>query len=343
MSITPGAKEHLDELSKTLAAMATLTPKGLVRREQLGDTLAFNDFEELFAAVLEIASLLEETSLDGVSEDALRQLSESANSVRKALAQIAAFNANDGGPLRLQIANNLANEFNAFFRVATPVIAFKRNLGVDVAALEEETRDFAAEVQRNLGREFEAVRMLKEEAEETVEAVRDTAAKVGIAHHAEVFDNEATRHSRWALGWLLITALIAAGTARFAWWNVQQYAGSGNVDLPPLEVSIQLAVAKIVLFSVLYFALIGAARIYRAHRHNAVVNAHRRNALKTFQAFAKAASGDPDIKNAVLLKATETIFSHASTGYLAREPESQGSPQVLEIIRSALRTGSDDR
>lgn len=100
--------------------------------------------------------------------------------------------------------------------------------------------------------------------------------------------------------------------------------------------SIQLAISKLIVFSILYFALIWGSRNYRAHRHNAVVNQHRQNALSTFQAFVDSAEDDKATKDAVLLRSTETIFSPHISGYLTKESEKQNTPQILEIFRNAM-------
>jgi len=91
-------------------------------------------------------------------------------------------------------------------------------------------------------------------------------------------------------------------------------------------------IPKIFIFSILLSAAVWCGKTYRAYRHNAVVNRHRQNALATFEAFAKAAS-DVETKNAVLLQATQCIFSPQQTGYVSGEPES-ALPPVLEIVRN---------
>jgi hypothetical protein len=99
--------------------------------------------------------------------------------------------------------------------------------------------------------------------------------------------------------------------------------------------SIQLAISKLIVLSVLYFAIIWGSRNYSAHRHNVVINKHRQNALSTFQAFVNAAE-DKATKNAVLLRSTETIFSPNASGYLTKGSEKQSTPQILEIVQNAL-------
>src|SRR5207244_10156514 len=138
--------------------------------------------------------------------------------------------------------------------------------------------------------------------------------------------------------WFCITVLLALGTGCLAWVNYGRTFALLEGTAPghdPLSTGafVQLAIAKFIIFSILFSAVLWAARIYRAHRHNYVINKHRQNALSTFEAFAKAA-GDSETKNAVLLQATQCIFSPQRTGYLAQENDSEGHSSILEIIRS---------
>ena len=41
--------------------------------------------------------------------------------------------------------------------------------------------------------------------------------------------------------------------------------------------------------------------------------------LSTFKAFIDASGGDPELKNAVLLKVTRSIFSHIDNGFSSSE------------------------
>jgi hypothetical protein len=98
-----------------------------------------------------------------------------------------------------------------------------------------------------------------------------------------------------------------------------------------------VAIPKVFVFTVLLSATVWSGKVYRAYRHNAVVNRHRQNALATFQAFAKAANDDTT-KNAVLLQGTQCIFSPQQTGYIQSEADSP-APTLFEIIRGAGKSG----
>ena len=137
-----------------------------------------------------------------------------------------------------------------------------------------------------------------------------------------------------ALAWINYSRTIGAFEAAVAQQSRADGASAASAARPGPSLTVQLALAKVIAFSILFSAVLWAGRIYRAHRHNYVVNKHRQNALSTFEAFAKA-SEDTPTKNAVLLQATQCIFSPQSTGYLPQEKEAEGSTQILEIIRGA--------
>jgi hypothetical protein len=98
---------------------------------------------------------------------------------------------------------------------------------------------------------------------------------------------------------------------------------------------IEYAVSRLIVFSVLFYALTVCVRTYRAARHNVIIKRHRQNALGTFQAFVKAASDD-QTKDAVLVKATEAVFAPEPSGFLIKEAEFRPSPsQILEIFKGS--------
>ena len=90
------------------------------------------------------------------------------------------------------------------------------------------------------------------------------------------------------------------------------------------------------IFSILSYIVVWSGKIYKAHKHNYVVNRHRQNALSSFETFIKATSDDAT-KNAVLIQATQSIFVPQHTGYIGYESDILSSPQILEIIKDVTR------
>ena len=85
--------------------------------------------------------------------------------------------------------------------------------------------------------------------------------------------------------------------------------------------------------SLLTFGITFASRHYSASLHNVVVNRHRQNALGSFQALASGAV-DKEIKDAILLQATQAIYAPQSSGYVRGTSESRPMPGVVEIFRN---------
>jgi hypothetical protein len=68
------------------------------------------------------------------------------------------------------------------------------------------------------------------------------------------------------------------------------------------------------------------------HKHNAIVNKHRQNALMTHSALVEA-SGDQGVRDAVLLQASSCIFSPQSTGYASsNENDVSNQKSMVEIL-----------
>jgi hypothetical protein len=78
------------------------------------------------------------------------------------------------------------------------------------------------------------------------------------------------------------------------------------------------------------------ARSHKSHRHNYIVNQHRRNALQSFKAFA-AASEDPQAQQALLAEAAKCVYSAQPSGYLPKTPSPPAPPinQVLGLLNKS--------
>jgi hypothetical protein len=123
----------------------------------------------------------------------------------------------------------------------------------------------------------------------------------------------------WAAAVLLLAAVVALIV-------VFKYTPATTAE------SVQYAVAKLILFSVLFSAVFWSARNYKAHKHNETVNRHRENALATFRAFVEG-SADTRVKDAILLQAAQAAFTGRPTGFDAPHTEAATIPNpVIEIL-----------
>lgn len=161
--------------------------------------------------------------------------------------------------------------------------------------------------------------------------LESAAEKLGIEQHAAHFEDQANEHRKAARPWMWAAGIFFVVTfSSLVLWLVFLYA------CPPVsfEQRIPVLLAKAVLISTLISAAVFCARNYRVHRHNYIVNKHRQNALSSFLAFDVAAGDDQQTRNAVLLQATQCIYSAQPSGYTTgQEHDSARNTHILEIFK----------
>ncbi len=258
------------------------------------------------------------------------------------MSQILKFSARDhkDNPFRVrdQLINNIRDGYDHLFNIITPLITYLATKQTDLGEIKQSAIENVEEINRLKSELEKKLNEIEEESNSILESIRDAAVEKGVSQHAIYFKEEADLHEKSARIWFWLTIAIAIMTLVASYLALSYFYT--NPELTTGQ-SIQLAISKLVLFSVLYFGILWASRNYRAHRHNVVVNKHRQNALSTFQAFANAAEDDKATKDAILLRSTETIFSPNTSGYLNKEGEKQHTPQILEIFRNAIGKGDD--
>ncbi len=171
------------------------------------------------------------------------------------------------------------------------------------------------------------------------------AQEVAVTGYGTLFAREARDHDAAARKWLGAAGFFAGIVVIFGginYWNTvkaldefSKVAGSGAIQPNiPSSLTIQFALAKIVLFTIGLSAAYWSVRVYRSHRHNSVVNQHRANALTSFETFVSSTSV-PEVKNAVLLQTTSCIYAPQPTGFTSSTEGDGESPlKVLEIVRN---------
>jgi hypothetical protein len=336
----PTIEQEIAQRAATRNSIAELLKEsldGLARRGDLGEQLNFvpalPHIERMLNVVREA-----DASLDRLPNRALGTIQTIVSQVQGAVNEFKNFSV-DSTPNPAQKRNQLIETFrkqsDAWFETLIPFIAYGLQRDADTASAE--SRVLLAELRDTLRQAREEREKSLREIEETVAAAKRASAEVGVSQYSGHFQREAEGHRKAGRNWLIATALIGAvglaAAGRFVW-----FYSTTPVTITATQ-SVQLAVAKIAFLSLIYFAMIAAAGVYRAHRHNYTVNVHRANALGTFEAFVKAAT-DEQTKNAVLLQATHSIFAPQLTGYLGKDSEPQGAPQILEIMRGTAGKGT---
>ena len=150
--------------------------------------------------------------------------------------------------------------------------------------------------------------------EKLSQTLRDELNKQGISKEAHPFHLEAENFGRSQKLWgrllgFSILLIIFVGLALFLWFKI---------PTENLSLTLSHLLSRLSVLGALWYATIFCSRNYRAAAHGKIINERCRNALNSFEVFLDGTS-DPAVKNAVLQRATETIFSHQTTGFGQRE------------------------
>lgn len=323
-------------LTSILEELSNIQAKDLIRADELGKAFSFESGVPIFERTLRLFHDLHQSNLDNVSFNVLNNLQNRANDARSKFKQIQAFSPQQQtqNPIgtRDSLINSLRDQYDDYFQIISPVIAYSIRKGTDFETLEKNAHKIVGTLETMKQDYSNTQSQIIKDMESTLRKVRQAAAEVGVSQHATHFREEASTHNEQSKKWLYATIVAACATIV---WGIASF-----FIHPPNETAqiIQFTVAKLIILSALYYALVWCARNYNAHRHNYVVNKHRQNSLSTFETFVKATGNDTDTKNAVLLQATQSIFSAQSSGYVHKESDSETPNKFIEIMRSASST-----
>ena len=315
----------------------------LVQEQRLGTEIGFGEVRDTFESIQSICSQLRDTPLDLVPHATVEKLRQMIPQV--ILQQIRDFKPNPNEPRRRQkLIVEVQEVASEFFQLGSTVVASRATVDL-LPELNDKLQALTTEAEKKIetavksienrtADSFSEVQDLLYDAKEALKVAQEAAETAGFTKAAEHFEDTGREHRDAAKNWLWAVAISAIGLLAYAsllliytWSHPSSSSSISGADL-------QLAVAKVLVFSVLLSLLVGTTRIYRAHRHNQVINKHRENALKTFHTFV-AGTADEDTKNAVRLQATRTVFSPQVTGYVSGEKEGDGSSTLVEIVRTA--------
>lgn len=334
MATVEQEQKQLAELKKVLDALNAINPESLVRADVLGKDLSFEAGLPVFHRTLGLFRDLSECDLEGLPHETLTQLHSVANQVLSYFQQIQSFSVQQHpqNPVgaRDALIQQLRDQWHSYYTTVTPHIAYAKERGTDFDSLEREARGTLA-LQKQLAGELRVEKdKILAEMQGALERVRQAAAEAGVAQHAIHFKDEAEFHKKQSHQWLGTTVIFAAATIAYALWSLGPQLNDLTATTIPR--AIQLIVPRLVVIFVLTFGFVWSARSYSASRHNFVVNRHRQNALSSFETFVKGA-GDQQTKDAVLLQATQSIFTQQDSGFLRGETAAQPTSQIVEVVR----------
>ena len=325
-------KQLIANIEKQYEQLKNFNIEGIVREKELGSQLSFIEAKPTIIKTIELFEKAKKVQFTEVPYNLLNNFHNQINTAISTFNSFIQFNPNQNNPVnqRNALIQQLENQFDGFYQQTLPIMTtgllFGNDLSIQQAKLDDSIEDIKIQKKRTDEESKEYLKELKE----TLSNAEAAAAQVGISKHSTVFKNEADKHETEAKKWLNWTIVLLFTIAVV---SIVVLFLIPNSSSETREI-VQFTFTKLVLLSTLFYGPSICSKNYKAHKHNSLLNQHRQNALTTFETFSKAASSDPQTKNAVLLEATHTIFSNQQTGYLNFDKDSDSANRIVEIIKS---------
>lgn len=307
--------EKIEQTTKSLERVQKFDVQTLVRQDQLGQALCFAEITSHAQSIVDLYKRISIACLDDFADQQLDSITTQANSDNQLFEKILAFmpTDNNANQQRISLIESVTNRRDQLFNILWQYIAYSVARVTDTTLLETQARatiqaikDQATDIQKHLNAN-------KKESDDVLKAIKSVAAEQGVSQQATYFKDEFDTQETKAEEWLRRTYYFSVAIAGFAVASLFLHKWEWLAPKTDLE-TVQFVSSKIIIFSVLAFLLLMSSRNYGRHKHNAVLNKHRQNALLTYQALVKAA-GEKGTEDIVLANAASCIFSPQDTGY----------------------------
>lgn len=325
------------EAEKSLTRMQQLKTATLVR-EELGKDLNFQEVVPASDRLIRLYNQIAITVLEDLPQDKLTILRDQANSDFNRIDGISKFSARET-PNPYETRNTLIQQiekaYQAAFNQLHPIISYSTSKAVDFTRLETEARAMIQNVEDRADELTKKLESDKATSEQILQDIRKVAAEHGVSQQAIYFRDDAKEHEDEAKIW-------SSRIVKYAWvlggYAILTVFLHKLPWVKPDDVyqTIQLAISKVLIFGVLSYMVYLATKNYLAHKHNAVINKHRQNALMTYKALVDAAK-DVSNKEVILTHASACIFAPQPTGYTGgATPEGPAAKSVVELLTNTM-------
>lgn len=323
------------EAAESLSRMQEFDTAQLPNTEKLGSVLNFTGAVAPADKLVSLYQRISPTILPDLPQSQLTTLWQQANSDFNILKQILDFQPGKPVNERDSLITQVENAYQQAFNKLETFISFSASKATDFQSLEREARAMIQSVQDQGAKLAKELDVKGQQAEKILEDIRKAAAEQGVSQQAIYFKTAETEHTTGATRWLKATIWVAGAMAIYAIASLFLHKIPG---LEPTNTysSIQLAVSKALIFAVISYMLYLSSKNFLVHKHNAVVNRHRQNALMTYTAILNAAK-DLDQKEIILNHAAVCIFTPQPTGYTkSGGPEAPSAKSVVELLSKPL-------
>lgn len=333
-----GKKELHEEASASLERIQQFDARSLARESDLGTSLNFKDAISPTQQLIDLYKRLSVKALDDFPDAQLTVIRDHANAHFKLFSKILEFSPEQQNPhgVRKSYIDQIIAAYPSAFQQLHPYISYSLHRSADFQRLDTEARATLQSIEDKAKKVTDALSGHESEAKRVLEEIRNVAAEEGVTQQAAHFRAEADHHETEAEKWRKKTINLSWLLGAFAvvslfLHKIPLLAPSSTYD------TVQLAISKVLIFAVIAYVLFLSARNFLNHKHNAILNKHRQNALMTHKALIEA-SGDSGVREAIMLQAASCIFSPQSTGYASSNGSNEASSpkSMVEILSKPM-------
>ena len=334
-----GDLANVEKARESLVRLQEFDVSQLPRGSELGEPYHFGGAVEPAQRLVDLFSRLSPDALIDLGKTELEQVTQIADPCFKLFEQILQFDPlqTKARDKRLDLIQQIRATYQQAFTVLHPLISYSLHKTADFERLESVARAVLQSIKDDADSIKGEINNLKSDAEKTLELVRATAVEKGVTQQAIYFKTEADQNQKDAKAWRNLTYILACMLGGYAVFSLFAHKLSWLRIENTYDV-VQLAISKVLIFTVISYMLYLSTKNFLSHKHNTVVNRHRQNALQTYTTLVEA-SGDSQTRDAVLLHAAACIYSPQPTGYSAGSGDSQGATSVIELMSKPLAGG----
>ncbi|MGB6189531.1 MAG: hypothetical protein WBF70_13295 [Aeromonas molluscorum] len=328
-----GTEALYNEARESLDRIQTFDSSTLIRESELGNRLNFEEAVSPSQLLIDLYKRLSLTALQDIPDNGLTVIRDNANNHFKMFTQILEFDLEQANPgsVRTSYITNIKNSYQPAFQALHPYISYSLHRSADFQRLDSDARSTLQSIEDKADKIAKVLSQHEAEAKKVLAEIRQVAAEEGVTKQAVHFSAEYELHKSEAEKWQKYIVRLAIALGLFAVLSLFLHKVP---FLKPTDTydAIQLSISKFLIFFVIAYVLFLSAKNFLNHKHNAIVNKHRQNALMTHGALVEA-SGDEGVRDAVLLQAANCIFSPQSTGYASgSDSDVSNQKSMVEIL-----------
>lgn len=337
MTTSDQRKKAVDEAKKSLERMQKFDAASISREGELGVALSFKGAVPSAQRLVDLYAQLPVESLDWFNVNQANQIKQLADSDFQILQQIIRFDPQQGnaGSVRNSLTQQLDATYENTFQHLSPWVAYGAGRMTDFTKIARDARATIQDIEDKARRLVDTMAGWEKEAQNILDDIRKVAAEHGVSQQAVYFRDEADSHASQADLWLKRTRQLAWLLGVFAVLTLFLHKVPWLSPTTSYE-TVQLAVSKVLIFTTIAYVLMLSAKNFLAHRHNAIVNKHRQNALVTYRALVEAA-GDSANRDIVLTRASECIFGAQPTGFGKADAGEPGAVSMISLSPGAIK------